>query len=139
MDTINHNLDLIEHYHKFFYMATADTPALLEQVFRLRYQVFIEECGFRFKNQDVLHKIEKDSYDCQSHHCILIHKPSRTLIGYVRLIPYRENNGRLLPIESYGVNFEQSIISRLRTPSAGRNLKVDNSSLFQTQIKRPFV
>ena len=38
--------DLLAHFMRYFEIVRADTPALLEEVFRLRYQVYCVE-GYR--------------------------------------------------------------------------------------------
>ncbi len=116
---MNSRMDLISHYNEFFYVAKVNTPELLDQAFKLRYDVYIKDCGYEFHNPYALDEIEKDNYDEQAYHCLLFHKPSNTPIGYIRLIPYKESSGYRLPIESFGINFNKSIIGELRNPELG--------------------
>ena len=81
-------MDLLEHYQEFFYVTRADTPELLDQAFKLRYEVYIKDFGYKFDNPYAIKKIEKDSYDEQSHHSLIFHKPTNMPIGHIRLIPY---------------------------------------------------
>ncbi len=112
-------MDLISHYNEFFYVTKVNTPELLDQAFKLRYDVYIKDCGYEFHNPYAADEIEKDNYDDQSYHCLLFHKPSNTPIGYIRLIPYKKNSGCRLPIENFGINFDKSMAGQLRNPGLG--------------------
>lgn len=73
-------------FYQTFDVIHADTPQLLEQAHRLRYQVFcIENKGYE---DPAMHpdKIESDSYDAHSQHVLLIYKPTQTALGTVRNI-----------------------------------------------------
>jgi N-acyl amino acid synthase of PEP-CTERM/exosortase system len=112
-------MNLVSHYNEFFYVSRVNTPELLDQAFKLRYEVYIKDCGYEFHNPYAADEIEKDNYDEQSHHCLLFHKPSNKPIGYIRLIPYKNNSGYRLPIENFGINFNKSIVGQLRKPQIG--------------------
>ena len=131
---MTHTRDLIEHYHEFFYVTRANTAELLDQAFKLRYEVYIKECGYKHHNPDEINKTEKDKFDRQSHHCLLFHRPTNVPIGYVRLIPYCKDNELVLPIETYGIDFHQSIIRKLRTSKAGEISRLAIHPLFRRRL-----
>jgi N-acyl amino acid synthase of PEP-CTERM/exosortase system len=136
------NLSLIESYQKYFYVVRADTPELLEQAFKLRYEVYINDCDYKFHNPYELKKIEKDSYDEQAQHCLFFHKLTNAPIAYVRLIPYCETSGMLLPIENFGIDFNQRTIRKLRTLKVGEVSRMSIHPLFRRrlsdQIEQPY-
>ena len=92
---------LIDAYNQFFeVMLVDDRPDLINEVYRLRYQVYCLEHPFedpsRFPDQ-----LERDSYDDRSLHSLLIHRPSGVIAGTVRLIlPESENPVGSLPIDN---------------------------------------
>ena len=112
-------MDLTSHFNEFFYVVRINTPELLDQAFKLRYEVYIKDCGYEFHNPYGADEIEKDNYDEYSHHCLLFHKPTNKPIGYIRLIPYKKKSGYLLPVENFGICFSQSIAKKLRSPKMG--------------------
>jgi len=72
-----------------FIFRRVDSPDLLEEVFRLRYQVYCKECNF-IKEEDYPDSIEKDKYDPHSVHFVA--EDPYGIIGTVRLIldsPYK--------------------------------------------------
>lgn len=56
---------------------------MLEKVFRIRHQVYCEELGFEPHRAD---QLERDEFDKHAIHCLLLHKPSQTYVGCVRLV-----------------------------------------------------
>lgn len=74
-----------EAFRHYFEVVFADTDALREQVFRLRYAVYCAELGW--ENPDNFPDgLERDAYDPFALHCLLRHRPSDRLAGTVRLI-----------------------------------------------------
>lgn len=63
----------------------AQTPSQIEEALQLRYKVFYNELNrnFQFKG-----KKDKDRYDEQSHHLIVIEKSTGSIIGTYRLQTY---------------------------------------------------
>lgn len=96
--------ELYENFHKFFEIIVADTAELLENVYRIRYQVLcIEQRLPGFDPALCPDKLEKDSYDSHSSHVLLRYRPSGDFIGTVRLIlPDSSRPEKLLPVELYG-------------------------------------
>ena len=81
--------DLLAHFTRYFEILRADTPALLEQVFRLRYAVYCQEgCLPGFDPVDYPDGLERDIYDYEhrSVHCLLRHRPTGSNAGTVRLV-----------------------------------------------------
>lgn len=79
--------DLLEHFNRYFEIVRADTPELREQAYRLRYQVYCHEgCMRGFDPENYPDKMERDSYDQRSAHCLLQHRLSGVYAGTVRLV-----------------------------------------------------
>lgn len=74
-----------EDYNKVFAIVHADSKELLEQVYRLRYQVYCVENDWENHKQNS-NGLETDEFDCHSAHCLLIHKDSGLALGSVRLV-----------------------------------------------------
>ena len=85
-------------YHRYFDVLRADSPQLLDQVYRLRYQVYCIENAFE-PVADNPGERETDRYDDRSLHSLLVHRPSGTFVGTVRLILPDDDERRVdLPI-----------------------------------------
>jgi N-acyl amino acid synthase of PEP-CTERM/exosortase system len=81
--------DLLAHFTKYFEILQADTPALLQEAFRLRYQVYCQEGLLPgFDPLDYPNGLESDIYDYEhrSVHCLLRHRPAGINAGTVRLV-----------------------------------------------------
>jgi N-acyl-L-homoserine lactone synthetase len=72
-------ISLAEHE---FTLETAETPELLHEVFRLRYQVYCVERGFEPGESG----IEMDEFDANSRHIILRHARDGAILGTVRVV-----------------------------------------------------
>ena len=72
-------------FHRYFRIVPADTRALREEVFRIRYDVYCEELKFE-DSSAFPDRMERDAYDEQSLHLLLHHKPSGVYAGCVRLV-----------------------------------------------------
>lgn len=79
------DVQLVTDYNMLFNVIAADTPALLEECFKLRYQVYCLETEFEDKTQ-FANCLEKDVYDDRSVSSLLIHKRTGMVAGTVRLI-----------------------------------------------------
>jgi len=85
-------------FETYFDVVAAHSGPMLEEVFRLRHQVYCEELGFEPQHAS---RLEHDEYDKRSIHCLLLHKASRTYIGCSRLILADSNESeRPFPFES---------------------------------------
>jgi len=81
--------DLLMNFMGYFEILRADTPALLEEAFRLRYEVYCQEgCLPGFNPLDYPDGLERDIYDYEhrSVHCLLRHRPTGSNAGTVRLV-----------------------------------------------------
>ena len=96
--------DLYKAFHEYFEIVMADTPELLEEVYRIRYQVLcIEKRLPGFDAPLYSDGLETDSYDSHSSHVLLKYRPTGKYIGTVRLILFDPlNPEKLLPIEVHG-------------------------------------
>jgi N-acyl amino acid synthase of PEP-CTERM/exosortase system len=70
---------------QYFEVVRVRTPALLEQVYRVRYQVYCIEHAFEDATQYPSH-LETDAFDAISEHVALLYRPTREVVGTVRLI-----------------------------------------------------
>ena len=79
--------DLLAHFMRYFEIVRADTPALLEEVFRLRYQVYCVELAVPgFERDNYPDGLERDVYDARSLHCLLRHRRTGAWAGTARLV-----------------------------------------------------
>jgi len=74
----------------------ADTDALRKKAFHLRYQVYCIENAFE-RAEENPGEMETDEYDRQSHHSLLVRRPSNVVVGTTRLI-LPELNGSAIPL-----------------------------------------
>lgn len=113
---------IINSYKKYFNVIYATTNEQRMDAFRVRYQVYCKEFQYE-REEDCPDKLEQDKYDDQSFHCLLIHKPSETVAGCVRLIrPCSNGKTSLLPFEHCcleAVDKKKMDISRLERGSFG--------------------
>ncbi len=75
----------IEQFLEYFELKLASTEALRERCHRLRYEVYVREFGFE-REEDCPGKLERDDYDGQALHMLLIHRASGLAAGSVRLV-----------------------------------------------------
>lgn len=91
---------LITAYDQYFHGEVVVDERLLEEALRLRYQVYCVENPFENADEHP-DGLERDAYDPQSLHAILIHRPTGVTAGTVRLIlPALNGHARSLPIRS---------------------------------------
>lgn len=78
-------------FHRYFSAVAAADAGLRAEVYRIRYDVYCDELRFedpsRFPD-----KRETDAFDAFSLHCLLLHKPSDTYAGCVRLVQVDPQN-----------------------------------------------
>jgi N-acyl amino acid synthase of PEP-CTERM/exosortase system len=89
--------DLLARYNSYFHSRLADTPELLRTALAIRYQVYCLER--KFENADEHDDcLERDVFDADAVHSLVIHRPTGDAIGTARLIlPGHAQEG--LPIE----------------------------------------
>ncbi len=76
---------LLDIYRRWFEVVPANTPTLLTEAYRLRYQVYCVENAFEDPN-DNPGELETDHFDARSVHSLLIHRPSGAAAGTVRVV-----------------------------------------------------
>jgi N-acyl amino acid synthase of PEP-CTERM/exosortase system len=102
--------DAAEAYGKYFNVVLADTPELMRQVYRLRYQVYCVERQFE---SPVHHERETDEYDSHSIHVALIHRFSGEVCGCARVIVSVGDGDSSLPISRLISNSGLAALARL--------------------------
>lgn len=79
--------DIAAAFHEYFEIVIANTPALLKEVFCLRYDMLcINQCMPGFDANNYPDRQEKDEFDNQSLNLLLRHRPTNSFIGTTRLI-----------------------------------------------------
>lgn len=77
--------ELIAAFDEYFRLVAADSPQLLHEVFRLRYEIYCEET--HLCDRSLFPKqLESDGYDRRSVHILLQHRLSGYYVGTVRLV-----------------------------------------------------
>jgi N-acyl-L-homoserine lactone synthetase len=105
--------DFANCYERYFKILKANTPDLLDQVYRLRYQVFCVENAI-FDPAEHLDERERDEYDERSAHVLLVHRDSGAAIGTARLIlPRRGAKSGPLRIQRVLAPGDRKILERL--------------------------
>ena len=93
--------NLAESYSQYFKAIHATSDDLLNESFRIRYEVYAEEFGFEDTNR-FPDKMEVDEYDAHSIHCLFQHKPTGIYAGCVRLVRANPQKPELLlPFEQH--------------------------------------
>lgn len=88
-----------DSFSKYFQLVYANTPALLSQVYKIRYDVFCKELELE-KGCPV--DIEKDQFDAYSFHYLLHHKTSNQAAGTIRMVlPPKDEPNLPIPIEKF--------------------------------------
>lgn len=92
---------LADAFNQFFEIVPANTDALRDVVYRIRYQVYCHELHFE-NEADFPDGREIDEFDAHSVHCLLRHRPSGEFAGCVRLVLNRSNSPEpQLPLERH--------------------------------------
>ena len=102
--------DLLSAFNQYFELVHADTDELREQVFQLRYQVYVLETGFETEadckrstgaDGQVIF-LEEDAYDLRSDHYLLRHLRTGLFAATTRLVlPNRDKLEAPYPIEEH--------------------------------------
>lgn len=95
--------DVVAAFNEYFEIIHVDSPELLRDVFRLRYQVLcIEQRAPGFEPSNYPMGLESDDYDRHSSHILLRHRLSGEFVGTARLIlPDPLNPEKLFPTEQH--------------------------------------
>jgi N-acyl amino acid synthase of PEP-CTERM/exosortase system len=94
-------LSFDSHFQSYFDVLFANTPSLLEQAQRIRYDVYCREFHYE-REEDCPGRMERDEYDEGALHIIAIHRERLTAAGCVRMVrPPPDNPQFLLPMERH--------------------------------------
>lgn len=105
--------DLLENYNQHFAVVRANTAQLLDQVYRLRYQVYCVENSFE-DSAEHLDGRESDAHDETAEHILLLHRNSGAAVGTTRLImPHLITTCRPLPIQHVLASADRQAFDRL--------------------------
>ena len=97
MSRLREMLQLHKHFHTYFKVVPAVTPELVREAQRIRHSVYCEELGWEPVNDEGL---ERDSYDENALHCLLMAVRSQRYIGCVRLVlPQLDHPDHFFPIQ----------------------------------------
>ena len=111
--------NLIQAFDRYFRLVHADSRELKEEVYRLRYQVYVVETGFE-RAEDCKRGMEQDLYDQRSDHYLLQHRRTGVYAATARLIlPDPRNPLAEFPIEQHCTFFEGA---RVNDPAIRRHL-----------------
>jgi len=124
---------LTEIYYQWFDVVACTTPERIRESMRLRYQVYCVETGFEnpAENPDGL---ERDSADDHALHSLLIHRPSGTVAGTVRLIlPQAHLPDRALPALAVSPAMQTKVGTSL---PAGRTAEISRFSVSKAFRRR---
>jgi len=80
---------LIQGFNQYFTIQRAESQAVLDDIYRIRYGVYCQEFGYEPPNNQGL---EQDQFDPYSSHCLLTHKSSGINVGCIRIISLPEEN-----------------------------------------------
>lgn len=124
-------------FQQNFEIVQANSPELLDEAYRLRYQVYCEEKGY----EDACcypSGREVDEYDKRSVHSLIMHRASGIYVGVVRLIlPKLSNSSLPLPIEKHcQLNLAKShpYLARLPRQAIGEISRFSVSKVFRRRI-----
>lgn len=108
------NGSIAENFATYFSVSLADSPALLHDVQRVRFNVYCDEFGYEDPGRFPDH-LERDEYDGQSIHALIRHTPSAQPAGCVRMVPTLGDDPQIpLPFEKYcGDSLDRGFIGAL--------------------------
>ena len=89
---------LVADFQKYFDLELATTPSQLEKVYRVRYRVYCEEFHYE-PAESFPDQLERDDFDANSRHCLVIHKATGMPASCARLVMADEHS--LMPMEKY--------------------------------------
>lgn len=97
-----HSRSFYREYYKAFRVIRADSHALRDLVFRLRYEVFCIENNMQATGSiKEASELEKDAYDDHALHYLLYHKATDEAVGTIRVVLPRADK----PLHSFPMQF----------------------------------
>jgi N-acyl amino acid synthase of PEP-CTERM/exosortase system len=113
MAGVSHWQEFLSCYRQHFEVVRADTPSLLDDAYRLRYQVYCVENRYEDPGQQANGR-ERDVYDDRSVHSLLIHRRSGVAAGTMRVIlPGTVTQDLPLPINTVTDSGLQQLLRQL--------------------------
>ncbi len=85
-------------FQRYFSVEVVNGPLALEEVLRVRYNVYCKEFGYE-PIENFPDGMEHDEYDIASAHCLVRHRRTGRVAGCVRVIP--AEGGGLLPFMTH--------------------------------------
>ena len=79
-------MDILARYNSYFRTQLAGTPALVRIAQAIRYQVYCLERKFEDEAEHG-DRLERDAFDGNAVHSLIVHRPTCEAIGTARLIP----------------------------------------------------
>jgi len=100
---MENHYELSQEFAKYFEIVPADTPELRSQAYRLRYQVYCLENRIPgFDPADYPSGEERDAYDDHALHVLLMHRPTQSVAGTLRLVIHDASDPMwMFPIEEH--------------------------------------
>jgi hypothetical protein len=110
---------LYDLFHAHFEITEANTPALLKEVHKIRYDAYCLEREFE---KAVNNKVgwEEDQYDSLAKHALLKHKKSGAFFGTTRIIlADTKKKNSILPVQSV---CKDTVIEKMVIPPKNRGI-----------------
>lgn len=123
---------LHELYDQYFQVVPANSPALLVEVYRLRYQVYCVENQFENPDEHPF-GLETDAFDDHAVHSLLVHRASGAFAGTVRLVLPQPGTQGSLPI--HHLCGDQRLRDRRTFPS-GRTAEISRFAISKAFRRR---
>ncbi len=121
-------------FYKCFEVVHANTPELIDEAYKLRYQVYCEEKGFEDAEQFPDGR-EFDEYDRRAAHSLIRHRDSGVFVGVVRLVlPDSSDPSSLLPAERFCRLNSHPELAKLPRHSIGEISRFSISKTFRRRI-----
>lgn len=121
-------------FHKCFEIVHANTPELIDEAYKLRFQVYCEEKGFEDAGQFPDGR-EYDEFDRRAAHSLIRHRESGMFVAVVRLVlPDISDPNRLLPAERFCRLSSHPELAKLPRHSIGEISRFSISKTFRRRI-----
>ena len=134
---------IAENFAQYFQIKFADSKALRQEAFKIRYGVYAAELGWEPENEQ---QMESDECDDYAFHCLLEHKRTGVFAGCVRLvIPPATQPDLKLPFEANCIESARTEVidsTKLARGSFGEISRLAVLSTFRRREKEksvPFV
>lgn len=124
----------VRFFYKCFDVVNANTPELIDEAYKLRYQVYCEEKGYEDAEQFPDGR-EYDEFDHRAAHSLIRHRESGLFVGVVRLVlPHRTDPSQVLPTELHSPLDAHPELSKLPRHLIGEISRLSVSKTFRRRI-----